>query len=40
MNDAAIRKEFVSEWTIPAEFGPNAIEKMIEISIKNIKATK
>ena len=40
MNDSAIRKEFASEWTIPAEFGPKAIEKMIELSTKNIKATK
>jgi tripartite-type tricarboxylate transporter receptor subunit TctC len=40
MNDPAVRKEFANEWAIPAEFGPKAIEKMIEISTKNIKATK
>jgi tripartite-type tricarboxylate transporter receptor subunit TctC len=40
MNDTAVRKEFANEWTIPAEFGPKAIEKMIELSTKNIKATK
>lgn len=40
MNDAAVRKEFASEWTIPAEFGPKAVEKMIELSTQKIKATK
>lgn len=40
MNDAAIRREFTAEYTVPAEFGPKAVEKMIELSIKNIKATK
>jgi tripartite-type tricarboxylate transporter receptor subunit TctC len=40
MNDAAVRKEFANEWTIPSEFGPNAIERMVELSIKNLKATK
>ena len=40
MNDAAVKKEFTTEYTVPAEFGSSAIEKMIELSIKNIKATK
>ena len=40
MNDTAIRKEFTAEYTVPAEFGLKAIEKMIELSIKNIKSTK
>jgi tripartite-type tricarboxylate transporter receptor subunit TctC len=40
MNDSTVRKEFTNEWTIPAEFGSKAVEKMIELSTKNIKATK
>jgi tripartite-type tricarboxylate transporter receptor subunit TctC len=40
VNDTTVRKEIVNEWAIPSEFGPKAIEKMIELSIKNIKATK
>lgn len=40
MTDTAVKKEFSAEYTVPAEFGPTAIEKMIELSIKNIKAAK
>jgi tripartite-type tricarboxylate transporter receptor subunit TctC len=40
MNDTAVRKEFANEWTIPSEFGPKAIERMIELSTQNLKATK
>lgn len=40
MNDTAVKKEFTAEYTLPTEFGSSAIEKMIELSIKNIKATK
>jgi tripartite-type tricarboxylate transporter receptor subunit TctC len=40
MNDSTIRKEFATEYTVPAEFGPKAVERMIELSTKNIKATK
>ena len=40
INDSNVRKEFTAEYTIPSEFGPTAIEKMIELSIKNIKSLK
>jgi tripartite-type tricarboxylate transporter receptor subunit TctC len=30
INDAAVKKEFTAEYTVPAEFGSSAIEKMIE----------
>jgi len=40
MNDSNVKKEFIAEYTIPSEFGPKAIERMIELSIKNIKAIK
>jgi tripartite-type tricarboxylate transporter receptor subunit TctC len=40
LNDTNVKKEFLAEFTVPSEFGPKAIEKMVEISIKNIKATK
>ena len=40
MNDSNVRKEFTAEYTVPTEFGPTAIERMIELSIKNIKAIK
>lgn len=40
MNDSNVRKEFSAEYTVPTEFGPKAIERMIELSIKNIKAIK
>jgi tripartite-type tricarboxylate transporter receptor subunit TctC len=40
MNDTAVKKEFTAEYTVPTEFGSAAIEKMIELSIKNIKSSK
>jgi tripartite-type tricarboxylate transporter receptor subunit TctC len=40
VTDSAVKKEFANEYTVPAEFGSKAVEKMIELSIKNIKATK
>lgn len=40
MNDSNVKKEFTAEYTVPAEFGSKAVEQMIELSIKNIKATK
>ena len=40
ITDVSVKKEFIAEYTIPSEFGPKAIERMIEISIKNIKAIK
>jgi tripartite-type tricarboxylate transporter receptor subunit TctC len=40
MNDTAVKKEFAAEYTVPAEFGSTAVEKMIELSIKNIKSSK
>jgi tripartite-type tricarboxylate transporter receptor subunit TctC len=37
MTDPVVKKEFAAEYTVSAEFGPAAIEKMIELSTKNIK---